>query len=247
MEALRHLGLTGYESEIYKSLLQQGLCTAKQISEFSKVPPTAVYPNVKSLLQKGLIQEFEGDIRRYSVLDPKKAFKGFLAKRHAFQESMLEETLPELLSLQKIAPSKQKDAVQLSLGLQSSHNVTFEIFEHAKKELYILGWRFRQKKQIHLMLRKLREVAKRGVKVYLVLSTMDSTLFASIKEYSSSVQVRYFPVDNLSIVVCDNNECKLTLKSTELENRVNIHVKDSSLASFLQQYVEDIWRKAKPL
>ena len=58
-EELRKIGLTPYETKIYQVLLSYGRLGAKEIAERSKVPPTAVYPNLKSLISKNLIQKFQ--------------------------------------------------------------------------------------------------------------------------------------------------------------------------------------------
>jgi len=81
VKELRALGLTHYESRIYAALLLHGRSQAKQIADRTKIGITSVYPNLKSLLNKRLIQEFKGTISVYGPLDPTKTIPSIVMKK----------------------------------------------------------------------------------------------------------------------------------------------------------------------
>jgi len=86
MEPLRNLGLTKYESAVYSDLIKNGKSEAKDISRRSKIPPTAVYPFLKSLIEKELIQQVKGEISLFEAPPPESALKVFIKGKHDLLE-----------------------------------------------------------------------------------------------------------------------------------------------------------------
>ena len=89
---------------------------------------------------------------------------------------------------------------------------------------------------------------KRKVDVRIILIGGLEKQAQLIKDYKSmGVKIRYLPLDNFSIFICDGTECKLTLKDRTMSSRFNMHVNDSSLASALQSYFLECWKKAEKI
>ena len=59
--------------------------------------------------------------------------------------------------------------------------------------------------------------------------------------------MRYVPLDNFTLLVVDERECKITLKSKEYEQKFNIYVNDIHLAKALQTYFLTMWGKGERL
>lgn len=78
-KVLRELGLTGYESAVYLSLVRGGVLTASEVSEGANVPFSKVYEVLNGLEQKGWIDVERGRPARYFAKSPVDAFA--LAKR----------------------------------------------------------------------------------------------------------------------------------------------------------------------
>ncbi len=84
-KALRELGLTGYESSIYLSLVEGGVMTASEVSRSADVPFSKVYEVLNSLEQKGWVNIERGRPSRYFAKSPVEAFE---AARHELDEKM---------------------------------------------------------------------------------------------------------------------------------------------------------------
>lgn len=247
MDVLRQLGLTGYEIEVYSALLEYGRLNAKKIAEFSKVPPTAVYPNVESLVKKGLIQKLAGKVAVFKVLPPKIGVKSFVRKETARMMELERELVPLLESRanQKQFP-RLKEPIFLSSGIEASHEITLGFMEEAKKTLFIAGWAFKSNRNMYSLLKGLHKAVQRRVDVRLILPKKER-FFEEVKKMCREfgIKAKYYPLQNFSIVICDGTECKVTLKSSELPDRVNLKIQDLDLSKALEEYFSSLWKKAK--
>ena len=69
-----------------------------------------------------------------------------------------------------------------------------------------------------------------------------------LEEYArQGIDLRYYPLQNFSLLIVDGRECKITLKNPEYDQKFNLHIKDPSLSEAMQGYFLNIWEKAKPL
>ncbi len=245
MESLKQLGLTSYEEAIYYSLLKYGRSDARELSEYSKVPPTAVYPNLKSLVQKGLIQQFEGEISEYEAIQPSIAVKNFIEKKIDDLKELEETMVPELDHLRsEHAVLQKKQVVSLSHGVDASVAITKDFISKVKNSLFILGWRASSAHK-YTLVNELKKLKNKDVRIILTRTPIKQELVNAYK--SSGIKVGFYPLQNFSVIIKDCCACKITLKSPEMKDRLNILIKDEDLSSFLNQYFLTIWNKSKKL
>ncbi|MBI5066538.1 hypothetical protein HZA97_10000 [Candidatus Woesearchaeota archaeon] len=245
MDVLKQLGLNGYESAIYEALLKYGRSDARQLSEHSKVPPTAVYPNLKSLVQKGLIQQFEGEISEYEAIKPSIAVKNFIEKKIDDLKELEEVGIPELDHLRCDHKVLQKtQVVSLSHGVDASVAITKEFISKVRKSLYILGWRASSGHK-YTLIDELKKLKGFDVRIIITRTPVNQELIKAYKRIG--IKVKYYPLQNFSVIIKDGNSCKITLKSPEVKERFNILIKDEDLSSFLNQYFLTIWEKSEEI
>ena len=139
---LQKLGLTQYEEKVYITLLQYGNLHAKEISTYSSVPKTAVYPTLKQLEEKRLITSFKGDTTQFEAIDPNIS----LLSLEEQKKQEIKDNTNLALSLakekyQKKKIVKKKEVVSLSVGKASSSAIYKEMLKNAQSTVYIIGWR----------------------------------------------------------------------------------------------------------
>lgn len=89
MAELRDLGLSDYEARAYRTVLEIGATTARELSDASQVPMGRVYDVLNDLETQGLVRcQNTARPKRYVAVDPDDALDRLLAER----ERELEET-----------------------------------------------------------------------------------------------------------------------------------------------------------
>lgn len=244
---LKQIGLNGYESKIYLTLLQYGRLDAKLISQYSEVPPTAVYPNLKSLLEKGLIQKFEDKITSYQILPPETSISGYIENKKKEMTKIEEELVSrskEAFKNKVIQP--KPEIVHLSQGKETSEQIYLDTLSRTEKTYYVLGWTFRTVANKYTNLHKYAAaIKKRKVDMRVIITGGGKKMYPVIKAYlEAGIKMRYFPLENFSIFISDERECKITLKDKAYAQRYNLQVIDLNLSKVLQKYFLDIWEKS---
>ena len=247
MEGFKELGLNSYEIEIYRALLRNGISTGKQLSEYSKVPPTAVYPNLNNLKDKQLVQKFEGDPALFEALPPAFAIKNLVERKKNRLLKLQEKTT--LIAQEIVAkPEKkeQNDGVIITHGRGTSAAAYFDSIKDVRKTFYILGWRLIKVKDKYAFLHEFKKLVKKGIDVRIILTGPPNKKWEVVSSYiDAGVKVRYLPIDNFSIFVVDQKKCKISLKSKELTKRFNLQFLDDSFAKAMHNYFMTMWQKAK--
>ena len=69
VEALRTLGLSNYEAQVFVALQQLGSGTAQEVSDLSEVPRSQVYGAADNLADRGLIEVVEASPKAYRPVE----------------------------------------------------------------------------------------------------------------------------------------------------------------------------------
>jgi sugar-specific transcriptional regulator TrmB len=244
MDNLKQLGFNRYEISIYETLISYSVLDAKKISTYSKVPQTAVYPNLKSLISKGLVQEIIGKIKTYIALDPKLSIPSYIEKKKSELDLISAELKDKLTTLEKNTSEDKSHILSVSRGVESSHEIYFDMFSKTKKTLFLVGWGFIVKKNMYKMMHELITLNKKGVDVRMIVTSNKEK--DAIKMHKlAGINIRYLNLQNISLAVSDRTICKITLKNPSIGDRYNIHVTDSDLANAMADYFLTLWNKAK--
>lgn len=244
---LRKVGLTKYEAKIYITLLEYGKINARQLAKYSLVPPTAVYPGVKTLINKGLIQKFEGEVRLFGALKPEIAINTLIEEKHKELNSIKTNLITESESIvnQKTI-EKTREVLSISLGNEASSSVHKEMMKQTKKTYYVMGWRLFKVGRTLTFLHEYKEMMKKGIEIRIILTGENPKKWSVIQEYvKAKIPIRYYSLENFSIVIADGKECKISLKSLDLPSKYNMHIQDPNLSEAMQMYYLSIWKKSK--
>jgi len=249
MESLRKLGLTKYESLIYSDLIKNGKSDARKISERSKVPPTAVYLTLKSLMNKKLIQELKGEISLFEALPAKTALKLFVKEKQSLMLKLGEESLNYIEHLLKEKkPEEKQETVFLTHGKPASVETYLKSFDKARKTFYIIGWKFDEINDKYNLLKGFKKMIGKKIDVRIVLTGSLDKNWNLINDYiEEGIKIKYLPLENFSIFIMDSKECKITLKNSKTKERFNIQILDENLSKAMNFYFLESWKKAKEL
>lgn len=247
---LRQLGLTKYESKVYRALLEYGQLAAQEIAHYSGVPPTAVYPNVKSLIAKQLVQHFSGKKSTYQALSPEAALSSFVERKKkqllGIQQEIIQSATQILHSKGASDKSAGSEVLQFSLGKEASHALYQEFIATTKTSLYILGWRMYTVGDKYSWLQRYKQLIRKNIDVRVIVTGRQHKQWELVRAYQrAGIEIRYLPLENFSLVVCDGKECKITLKGKNLPEKMNLHIQDTDLAAAMQSYFLMSWEKAK--
>ncbi|VVB94877.1 HTH-type sugar sensing transcriptional regulator TrmBL1 [uncultured archaeon] len=137
LEKLKKLGLTGYESSAYLSLLKLGDAEAGEIAENAKIPMGRIYNVLSSLDEAHLIRAQDTRPRRYACVEPAAALERLSKTRHEelTQASVeLENLVSDLKSeLSGVEPRKpDKTFWTVAIG-DESHELVRECISGSQK------------------------------------------------------------------------------------------------------------------
>ena len=222
---------------------------AREIAVSSEVPPTAVYPNLKKLVAKGLVQEFSGEIAFFETVEPQIAIPAFIQQRKKSLEELQTTLIEQVTHLSKEKQvTKAPEVLNVSVGREASSSIYFDALKRATKTYFILGWTFRTVGVKFTKLQHLVEAKKKGIDVRIIVTGTNVKEESILKEYiKQGIKLKYYPLNNFSLLIVDGKECKITLKNPEYDQKFNIHIKDPSLSEAMQSYFLGVWEKAEKM
>ncbi|MFC1697553.1 TrmB family transcriptional regulator [Nanoarchaeota archaeon] len=141
--ALKDIGLTTQESEIYVKLLEIGESTAVKISKETKYHRQTVYDILNQLIKKGLISAIKKNYAtHFSAIDP-----NLLKKFVDVKINALNDALPKLEDL--FNQTKEDMQINILKGIEGFNTLIKDIIEQ-RSELFILGggmssWKYLKK------------------------------------------------------------------------------------------------------
>lgn len=237
--------ITSYEDAVYRSLLQHGRQDAKLLAKTTSVPPTAIYPAADGLKEKGFIQVIQAETKEFEALPPKSAVAAYEYKLKEQLQQQSRQFIEKYGAVEKKKFNVTRSVVDFSRGREISRQYYYSLFESVNESVSILGWRLSSKRARHKMIHAMRGAIKRNVSIRLILTgTLEKNWDIVRQVRDAGVQVKYYPLDFFSIVVGDDTFCKITLKSTKLDDKYNLTILDPHLTMAMQDYFERLWKES---
>lgn len=121
IDNLVQLGLSAKESQVYLAALELGPTTILELSKKTTIKRSTIYEFINNLVAKDLLtKSVRGKKKIFIPSDPKK-FESLVEK----QKSLLQEILPELLSINQLTAAKPKTQIYEGLaGVKKAFNDT---------------------------------------------------------------------------------------------------------------------------
>ncbi len=142
MATLRDLGLSEYESRAYRSLLQTGPTTAKELSRASDVPMGRIYDVLNSLETHELIRsQTASRPKKYAPVEPETALDRLLETKRSELESQItqyEEIATELEDQLETADPVDEPFWTAALGGDEATDLLVERIAAADEEVVLV-------------------------------------------------------------------------------------------------------------
>lgn len=195
-EALRTLGLTEYEARAYVSLVEKGVQTAGDVSEYAEIPHSKTYEILSRIEKRGLIQVQNGRPRVYNALPSKmmlekleRTLKATLEKEFSEEKATLENAFKQRMAElseagrrasdvlgnlwgkgSKLEPSE--DIVWRITGVENINQQIDTLLQSGKSEVLLMLPRG----SLSLVERQVGAISSRGVNVELLVHNVTESV-----------------------------------------------------------------------
>jgi sugar-specific transcriptional regulator TrmB len=242
-KVLREVGLTEYEIKAYLTLLERGVMTASEVSEYSGVPYSKVYETLNSLERKGWLEAERGRPSRYFPRAPSEALEAARLRMEDMVNGWKHVVLSELQPLYERRELLEKPDIWILRGEFSILAKLREMLGVTRKELMIAAPAF-AKDFVDAFSDVLGQLRDNRVSVQVMMAgDWDVKKIAEVAE----ARVR----DNLfgGGVIADGKEALLFLGEAEPSSSYSgllvIWSNHVGLVKFAREYFQLLWDTAK--
>ena len=265
MASLRDLGLSEYESRAYRSLLQTGATTAKELSRTSNVPMGRIYDVLNSLADQNIVRSQSGSRpKKYTAVEPETALERLLSSKREALETQIdqyEELTGELAEQLEAAESVEEPFWTAALGPEDSIDLLVERLAAADQHIVFVAATPTSRFEVDVVGERIAEELEtaldRGVTVETLLhpavvETLPETVGQRYRTYlqdERAFQVRTSPEVYSTFTLVDHSEVCI-----EVPHPLNpqkafalINLKDSEFAANAGREFEPHWDRAEEL
>lgn len=239
--------LTAYEARAYLALVRRGEMSAKEVAAGSKVPLPRIYDTLKSLGDKGFVEQVED---RYSAVPPETALRGRITqfrldfeKGQEIREEAAKKAAAELGKLQSRSGAPRD--VVLIRGIYGIANRFIEILKESQDLFLVVRKAIKVK---NLFTAGMEDIAVKGKRIRLLLpegirlSKEDRALASKL-----GVEMRLLSSALVDVMVADNRDVMIGVPdplSDEPFQAVAVWLRNPSFAKSIRESLEEIWKKA---
>jgi len=237
---LRELGLTGYETRAYLSLLEKGATTASKVSEHANVPYSKIYETLNSLERKGWIETKRGRPSRYYPRSPSEALSAVRLRLEDAVKSWEQTVLSELQPLYEKREIREKPDIWILRGEFNTLAKLQEMLGKAKSKLMIAA-PAPTKALMEAAVPMLVRLQDSGVTVLLLTSKDMGEV--NLKKIADVAEVRVRDHMFGGGVIVDGKEALLLLG--EKKPALVIWSDHMGLVKFAKDYFQYLWASSK--
>ncbi|MFQ6086872.1 MAG: TrmB family transcriptional regulator [Candidatus Bathyarchaeia archaeon] len=237
---LRELGLTQYETRAYLALLDKGVLTASQISEYAEVPYSKIYEVLASLEKKGWIKTEHERPSKYYPKSPSEALEAAKLRLEEMTRSWEQTILSELQPLYEKRGIREKPDIWILRGEFNILAKLKETLDKAKKEVMIAAPSLPKtlENTVVSMLKRLQDA---GVNVLFMISKEPKDW--NLKKIANVAEVRVRDQMFGGGVIVDSKEALLFLG--EEKPTLVIWSNHLGLVKFARDYFQFLWNSSE--
>ncbi len=239
--ALREAGLTEYETRSYLYLLQEGMSTARQISNEANVPYSKIYEVLNALERKGWVKTQMDRPRQYFPKSPSEALDATRLRLENMMKSWRNTVIDELQPLYEKREIREKPDIWIFRGEFDAIAKLKDLINNAKAELMFAVPPLTEP-LLYAIIPFFNELIGSDIKVQIMV-TKEFNLDAEV--FSRNYEVRKRDSMFGGGVIADGVEALLILG--ERKPSLIIWSDHSGLVKFAKDYFQYLWNTAEPV
>ncbi len=239
-KVLRELGLTQYETRAYLALIDKGVLTARQVSEYAEVPYSKIYEVLASLEKKGWVKAERGRPSKYYPRAPSEALEAAKMRLEETARSWEQAILSELQPLYERGEIREKPDIWILRGEFSILAKLKETLNKAKKEVMVAAPSLPRTLESTVVL-LLTHLQNAGVNVLFMISREAKDW--NLKKIANVAEVKVRDQMFGGGVIVDSKEAMLFLG--EEKPTLVIWSNHLGLVKFARDYFQHLWNSSE--
>lgn len=253
LRTLASCGLSEYESKAYASLVFIGPSRAGAISRESNVPQSKIYEILDQLMDKQMVEMFDGRPKEFKAVAPGVALKNLLEERTHELDALKGKVGVIGDFLKPTKPTEVLGGIWTIKGekFKEFFNKAAEMMNRSERYVYAITRDFSRTASLADALQKAR---KRGVKVRVIgMEHVNEQNYYKARWYTDhGIDVRVFETAvHPRMLVADGKEILLRLDYDPGKRNgfffSSMWSEDASLVAVIDSYVKNMWENAESL
>jgi len=255
LEMLKKFGLNEYESKAYTTLILSGSCRAGELSNLSSIPQSKIYETLESLMDKNLVEMFDGRPKEFKAIAPEVALPSLL-ERVETKIQVLKKEVKEISAFLKPIHPQEKVAGGI-WTIKGRKYIEFfnrlaDMLDRSEKYAYAITRDFSRTRRLT---DAVKECVRRGVDLKIMgMNGVTDKNYYRAKWYDvHGIKIRVFKTDvHPRILVADGKEIFIRLDHAHdpLKKKFSFHSiwsEDPSLVKVIDSYMKNLWLISKPV
>ncbi len=252
LDVFKDFGLSEYETRVYNALIFLGPSKVGKISKASRVPQSKIYGVLEELVEKQLVEVFDGRPKEFKAILPRLAFKNLLQKKEE-DLKILKNRIDFITKALK--PLERNEDFFEGIWVQKNEknwevlNRFSEMLNNCEKYAFDITRDFSLTQPLK---ESIRRCIRNGVKI-MSISTIkfDKENFYRVKWfYDNGLKIKIFETENHPrVLIIDGKEAAIKLENGFSKKNFYFQFvwsRNKSLVKLFDNYAKTLWKIAKP-
>ncbi|MFH0711307.1 MAG: helix-turn-helix domain-containing protein [Candidatus Aenigmatarchaeota archaeon] len=253
LELLGNFGLSEYESKAYCSLLLSGPSKAGDLSFESGVPQSKIYETLEMLMEKQMIEVFEGRPKEYKALPTDQALRNLIEEKEVEIQKLKTNTINLTKVLKENKEEKEVlEGVWMVKGRKFNEffDILSDMLNKSEKYAIAITKNFSYSSRLR---EAVKSCKRRKVDFKIIgIGPITSDNYLRAKWYhANGIPVRVFDTNiHPRILVIDGKEVNIRLDHEHTKKKFAFHSissRDPSLVKVMDTYMKNLWNHSMPV
>jgi sugar-specific transcriptional regulator TrmB len=253
LELLKNFGLSEYESKAYCSLLLAGPSKAGDLSFESGVPQSKIYETLEMLMERQMLEVFEGRPKEYKAFPPDQALRNLIEEKEVNIQKLKEHTLDLTKILKQNKEEKEiLEGVWMVKGRKFNEffDIISDMLNRADKYAIAITKNFSYSSRLR---EAVKSCKRRKIDFRIIgIGPINTDNFLRAKWYHvNGIPVRTFETAvHPRILVIDGEEVNIRLDHEHTKKKFAFHStssRDPSLVKVIDTYMKNLWINSIPV